>query len=269
VEYLGGRGDLTAGTYIVHRKQQETESNVVVADLWLDAEVHGAIVEFEGIHIFGTTQGITLPGSFDENANDPLLKTANIWGYAANVGYGQTGWKVMLEQGYASGDDRVTDNDFTGRPLNPDHNVGLLLYEEVLAHVTRTLWTEEGRGLWSRGGVYNSRYVFPTMHVYPMDNWEFLAGFLTAWPDKPDGANIICNDGDKIESCPTPTPLQATASTLGWELDLGLKHTWHEHLQFRLEAGIAHATDRIPLESVGLNPEGKFFTMQSGITYRF
>jgi hypothetical protein len=270
VNYFNGTGDLTLGTYIVHRKQQETESDVVVADLWLGSDVHGVIVDFEGIVIKGNTRGIALQGSVnsaDPDA-DPLGKQANIFGYASQVGYHKPGWKLLFEHGYASGDDSAADANFTGRPLNPDHNVGLLLYEEVLAHVTRTNWTDAAGGLWSLGGVYNSRYIFPTAHLYPLDNWEFLAGFVTAWPDKPDGTNIQCNANDNINDCNTPSTLQATASTIGYEVDFGIHHTWHQHLEFVLEGGFAQTTDRINVEAVGLNPEGKFFTVQTGLTYR-
>lgn len=269
IKYLGGTGDLTVGTWIVNRIQRETESNVLIADVWLKADVHGVFAQFEGIRIQGDTRAITLPGSVDESRNDPLKKRANIWGYASELGYHRPGWKVLMEHGYASGDDIPTDDNFTGRPLNPDHNVGLLLYEEVLSRVTAANWTTDARGLWSKGGVYNSRYIFPTAHVYPLDNWEVLAGFLTAWPDKPDGKNILCNDSDDVEDCNVAGPLQPNDDTLGWEVDVGLKHTWHEHLDLAIEAGYAQTSDRIALEAVGLNPEGKFFTFQTQLQYRF
>jgi hypothetical protein len=56
---------------------------------------------------------------------------------------------------------------------------------------------------------------------------------------------------------------------LGWEIDAALKHRWHEHVLFSLESGFAHATDRLPLEQAGLNPEGNFFTLQSRLAYEF
>lgn len=270
IDYLGGHGDLTAGTWIVNRFQPETESKVLIVDGHVKADVHGVILQAEGIRIVGDTRAITLPGSVDPTNPDPLAKRANIWGYAAEAGYHQPAWKLLFEHGYASGDDVATDKDFTGRALNPDHNVGLLLYEEVLARVTATNWTSEARGLWSRGGVYNSRYIFPTAHLYPLDNWEVLAGFVTAWPDKPDGVNIRCSSGDaRIDECSSPSSLQATAATIGWEVDAGIKHTWHEHVDLAIEGGYAETTDRINTEGAGLNPEGKFFTFQTQLQYRF
>ena len=36
---------------------------------------------------------------------------------------------------------------------------------------------------------------------------------------------------------------------------------------FSLETGFAHASDRLPLSRVGLNPNGNFFTLQSRIAF--
>ncbi|MBT3221892.1 MAG: hypothetical protein HN348_22690, partial [Proteobacteria bacterium] len=264
IKYFGGVGDLIGGTYVVHRTQKETDSNVVIIDAYLNALIHGVALEFEGIHIRGKTRGIALPGSYSPTGDgDPLAKKANIWGYVVRGGYKQPHWNVMFEHGYASGDANVADEDFTGRPLHADHNAGLLLYEEVLARVTANGWTDSARGLWSNGGVYNSRYIFPTASFSPLDNWELIGGFLMAWPDKPDGALIQCKEG---EECSTAN---ATKSHLGWELDFGIHHQFHKHILFAMEAGYAKATDRIPLETAGLNPKGNFFTFQSRIAWKF
>jgi hypothetical protein len=264
VDYFGGTGDLTAGFYAINRTQRETDSNVVILDAYLDAKVHGVVAQFEGVHIRGKTRGVALPGSFDPSGDgDPLAKTASITGYVARAGYEQAAWSVLGEAGYASGDNNVADEDFTGRPLHADHNAGLLLYEEVISRVTANAWGSGAQGLWSNGGVYNSHYIFPHASVWPLDNWEFISGFLMAWPDKPDGAIILCADG---EDC---AQTDATASTLGWELDFGVHHQFHEHLLFAMETGYAHATDRLPLENAGLNPKGNFFTFQSRIAWQF
>ena len=268
VRYVGGTGDLTAGVWGVHRKQQETDSNVLILDAYVSSKVHGTIIEFEGISIAGTSRAIALPGSTNESGKgDPLTKDVGIAGYVARLGYEQPSWKFVFEHGFASGDEAVTDRKFTGRPLNPDHNVGLLLYEEVISRVTQVRWTDSANGLWSNGGVYNSRYIFPTAHVYPLDNWELVAGYVRIWPHKPDGALIACNDDD--EGCQTPSSQQPESKALGYEFDFAVKHRWHEHVLLSLETGFAKATDRLPLEGVGLNPEGKFFTFQSRIAYEF
>ena len=117
VHFLGGTGDLTAGTWIVNRMQPETDSKVLIVDGYLNADVHGVTVQFEGLTIQGDTKAIALQGSVDPTNPDPLARKADIWGYATEVGYHRPGWKVLLEHGYASGDDVVTDDNFTG-PVN-------------------------------------------------------------------------------------------------------------------------------------------------------
>jgi hypothetical protein len=265
VKYLGGTGDLTAGTYAVNRIQRETNTNLWILDAYLKAKVHGVYAEFEGYVIRGETSAIALPGAYDPTGTgaDPLYKQAAIGSYVGRLGYVQPSWKVMMEHGYASGDQNVADERFTVRPIAPDHNVGLILYEQVLARVTAAGWTDRALALWSQGGVYNSRYIFPTAHWFPIDNWEVLGGFLMAWPHEPDGAFIQCLPG---EGC---ADARATQNALGWEADVGLKIKFHQHVRFSLEGGYAKATDRLPLQLAGLDPEGKYMTVQSRIAYEF
>lgn len=267
-------GDITGGVYVVNRKQIETESNVLIADAYAKVEVKDLYVEGEVLHIGGHSKAITLPGviSYDPSI-DPLAKDVDIWGYAARAGYQDEHYTAYLEHGYASGDDNATDADFTGRPMHPDYNVGLLLYEEVLARVTAVTWSEGAKGLWSNGGVYNSRYLYPTVKFRPGRSWETIGAFLVAWPDKPDGSRILCREGDAVEC----TQYLASSKILGWEADLAVKHKFADHINFTLEGGYAHATDRLPLATTGLGYKtddeghvyGNYFTLQSRIAYEF
>lgn len=264
VSYLGGRGDLKVGAYGIHRLQRETNSDVWIVDGYLEADVHNVYVAFEGIGIYGNSEALTLP-SAEDDGNSPLYKTVNIGGYVARLGYTMGDFDVRFEHGMASGDDDPSDRRFTGRPLNPDYNVGLILYEEVLSRTTAQRWTEGARGLWSQGGVYNSRYIFPLAHYSPLENWDLYAGGVVAWPHKPDGSIIQCREGDNVECA----SYNATSGALGWEVDFAIKHRWHEHMLFSIESGYAHVTDRVPLQAVGLNPNGNFFTLQSRIAWEF
>lgn len=261
------RGDLIGGVYFVNRMQGETDSNILISDIYFKARYRGLYAEFEGLNIRGQTNAIVLPGAYDpygELAN-PLQKQADIWGYVGRLGYERSNFLGYLEHGYASGDDYTADDKFTGRPLSPEYNVGLLLYEEILARVTAATWTQGASGLWSNGGVYNSRYLFPTVIYKPFDGTEIIGAWLVAWPDMPDGSRILCAEGDDVECA----EYKATASTLGWEADLAIKQRWRKHLLFSLETGYARTTDRIPVEVADLNPKGRFFTLQSRIAYEF
>jgi hypothetical protein len=267
VEIGGQPTDLTAGVYVVNRRQGETDSNVLIADAYLKYERRGVYLEAEALTIRGETSAVALPGAYDpygELAN-PLYKKAAITGYVGRAGYQTDSWTAMFETGYASGDDNVADVNFSGRPLSPDFNVGLLLYEEILSRVTATTWTSSADGLWSNGGVYNSRYIFPNLRLRPLKDMEITAAMLVAWPDKPDGSRILCAEGDDVDCA----LYQATAKTLGTEYDLAVKYKLHKRVLFSLEGGYLVATDRLPLANVGLNGDGKFVTVQSRIAYEF
>ncbi|HNH47027.1 MAG TPA: hypothetical protein PKY30_08315, partial [Myxococcota bacterium] len=237
--------------------------------------------EGEILHIGGNTEAISLAGAENVGAESPLFKKADIWGYVVRAGYQNRTFTGYLEHGYASGDPNVADADFTGRPLHPDYNVGLLLYEEIIARSTATVWGPDAKGLWSNGGVYNSRYIFPTVKYRPLDNWELLGGFLMAWPDKADGSRIRCSPDDPVPEGQDPNrwkdKCNASADMLGYEVDLAVKHKFHDHINFTMEGGYAHVTDRIPLSSVGLDYRvndkgqevGDFWTFQTRIAYEF
>ncbi len=264
-------GELIAGGFIVDRRQRQTRSNVLVLDAHLRLVVHGAYFEGEALHIRGKTRAIALPGSVNTaDPDDPLYKQANIWGYVMRGGYTLPFGKAVLEHGYASGDDNVADDRFTGRPLHPDYKVGLILYDQVLARASATLWGDPAAGLWSNGGVYNSRYVFPHVTINPFPGWaagetEVVGGFVMVWPDKPDGAIIRCRQGDAVDC----TVYGATQSPIGWEVDLAIKHRWHKHLLASIEGGFAKVTDRIPLAAIGLDPAGNVFTLQARAGFEF
>lgn len=270
----GAVADVTAGTFVVHRVQGETDSEVLVVDGYTKIDVAGWALEGEVYHIGGETRAITLANP--EAPDDPLYKTADIWAYTVRAGRQDPRLSALVETGYASGDSNVRDARFTGRPMHPDHNVGLLLYDEILARTTAATWGESARGLWSNGGVYNSRYVYPNLRWRPIRNWELAVAGLVVWPDAPDGANIRCGESD--EGCTVATgQAPATSPILGWEGDVGLSTRFHEHVNVAVQAGYAHATDRLPLRRAGLQTTttddgrevGDYWTIQTRFAYEF
>lgn len=268
VKYFGGVGDATIGGYIIHRWQDETRSQAAIFDLWLDASVHGAIVQFEGVAIHADTEALALPSSLNPEA--PLKKTASILSYVARLGYEQPKWKLILESGFASGDDDITDPRFTGRALHPDYNVGLLLYEEVLKRVTAVKFGQSARGLRSKGGVYNSHYLNPRFYFFPMANTSIILGGVVAFPDRVDNSIVLGSCGDLPGGFEVkPGVTCGDSPIMGWELDLAVKHKFQKFISVSLEAGYAKASDRLPLESVGLNPTGDFFTFQARAAWEF
>lgn len=270
VDFAGSAMDLTVGGYMVNRVQGETNSNVLIWDAYVNFLWQGIYLEGEVLHIGGKTEAIALQGTVNSDGGSPLYKEADIWGYVGRAGYKKKMYTAMFETGFASGDNNVADADFTGRPIHPDFNVGLILYDEILARATAYTWTDGARGLWSNGGVYNSRYIFPTLSYRPMDKWEVIGGYLLAWPHKPDGAIIQCAEGDKAGGEKIECPAyNASAKELGWEVDLALKHTFHNHILFSVEGGYAAVSDRIDMAAIDLDPDGKVWTVQTRIAYDF
>ena len=263
IKLFGQPSDLHLGVYTVNRSQQETDSNIWIVDAYGHLMLNGFLLEGEVLNISGHTHAIKLP---DGESKNPLYKDVDIWGYVVRTGYTQPSYSAIFETGYASGDDNVSDAKFTGRPLHSDYNVGLLLYEEVLSRVSAAGFTGDASALASKGGVYNSRYIYPHIKYRPSDNLEFIAAYLLAWPDKVDGGIIQCGEGDPKKVC---SSFDAKDSTLGWEVDVGVKHTFHEHIKVAIEAAWAKTSDRVPLESAGLNPDGKFFTLQARAAFEF
>ncbi|MED5370417.1 MAG: hypothetical protein VX899_05355 [Myxococcota bacterium] len=245
--------DFTLGALAFNRHQRETDSAVWVLDAHTRLNRSWLYVESEGYAIVGETRALALPDSTQE---DPLHKEVKIWGAAAKAGYQTPDLDLIMEYGIASGDEYAGDSSFTGRPFHADYNVGLLLYEEILAYGTRYQWRDAADGLWSRGGVYNSSYLFPQVRYQLIPGWNLHGAFLVAMPHKPDGA-IIRTDDD------------AESALLGWEVDAALKIDFQEQMKFSLEGGYAKTTDRLPTEIWGIAENGSVWTVQSRIAYSF
>lgn len=264
------KSDFTLGFYSVNRKQIETASNVWILDGYTKLDYRKLYVESEAVTIRGHSSAIVLPGAVAEGSDDPLYKEPRIWSAVGRVGYQSQPFAATWETGFASGDDNVADERFSGRAITGEYNVGLILYDEVLERATRYRWTDAANGLWSGGGVYNSVYVFPNVRYTPIKNWDLHAAFLMAWPHKADGAIILRGPeaGDDA---------QVQSRALGWEADLALKSTWHDHILFSLEGGFAKVTDRIPYEDLGiahftlggLDVPGGVYTVQTRLAYEF
>jgi len=269
---FGTDGELTAGFYAINRTQQETASNVWIYDAYFRLLWNRLYLEGEYLTITGESSAIALPGAYDPSseATDPLKKTVDIVGYSARMGYKDDKLSAVLETGYASGDDNVADDVFTGRPLSPDFTVGLIIYDQVLAQASSKAWGSTAEALWSNGSVYNSRYLHPVVNYSLNKDTQILVGYLHVWPDRPDGAIIQCSEDDMVNGealdCAT---YGATAADIGWEIDFAFKTRIHNHVLFSLEGGFAQVTDRIKLSNVGLNENGSFSTLQTRFAYEF
>lgn len=231
--------DLTVGGYLINRWQHGSESNVWIPDVHVKWKMRGAFFEGELYHITGSTQAIA--PEFDKTTE------ASITGFVARAGYQNPSFRGLFEVGHASGDDVLLDEVFTGRALHEDHNVGLILYEQVLAQrtVEKFVGDPDLQGLWSNGGVYNSTYINPRLIFSPGDIFEFRLGFLMAFADEIDGAIMpLLKNEDGVQELNNDAITETRL--LGTEVDLGIHMKWlDDHILIGMEVGYMHAGRRL------------------------
>lgn len=256
---LGKQDELRAGVYVVLRTQPRSRivcatedplanepiceegpsdlafvgdgSSIQVYDAWYRLRLGPFYGETELYAIRGETDGGVPVGP-----DSRLDKTARMYGLASRWGYVTEKLDGIFEVGHASGDTDLADDVFTQRPLHPDYNVGLLLYEEVVRELTaRTIGRLRGldgylfnsRSLQSNGGVINSWYVFPRVRGRPLDGLELIGGLVAAWWD----------ETGFLPPERLPDTTRDPARFLGWEINGASRIWWAEnHLSFSLEA---------------------------------
>ena len=254
--------DLKLGTYIVYRTQATTESKVLIVDFYGKLLLGPWYAEAEWLTIRGKTKAIPL---------GPRDKKAAISGGVGRIGWLGKRLHVIFEAGYASGDDEIQDELFRRRPLHPDYNVGLLLYEEVLAEATARYWGPGSRGLWSNGGVYSSFYFFPRVRFFPIDgeNLRLIAGVLTAFGNKPECATVFDAD-DECRVPPNTIDIDAHHPYLGTEIDVAAKYGFYEnHLEATLELGYLFMGPGLLNERGLTDPAMTAWTLQSRLAFIF
>ncbi len=101
---------------------------------------------------------------------------------------------AQLEVGYASGDSDPYDRTERRFTFDPNHKVGLVLFDEVMRWQTArasaaaqdpllsnsTRPTPGANLLPSNGGVFGAQYIYPTMIVRPVHNLDLKVGAVVA-----------------------------------------------------------------------------------------
>ena len=184
------REALTAGAYLVYRAQRSARVGTTddgSLDVWIaDLYARWRHPEPSGGHVELAVEGFLLGGDSTLGAvRRDVLQGA----VAGRMGrYGET-LDVVLEIGFAAGDDDVSDGTQRRALMHPDHRVGLLLFPEVLAWSTArsaTLAANDtlGRpapgseGYPTEGGVAGASYVFQYAVVRPLSWLELRLGWV-------------------------------------------------------------------------------------------
>jgi len=267
---LRATDNLTAGLYYVHRWQTATDSYVHIGDaFWtlrytLGPDLPSLYTAGEIVGIVGESRGISLAtgcvaGGVCRDIN------ANIWGAIVRAGAidRDDRWAGHLEWGFSSGDGVLFDDgELSARPLHPDYHVGLLMYQVALASATATRLGEDLRPIWSRGGVWNSHYLWPQFRYTIIPGIEAHGAFMLAWARQLLSPVHASNRALGDTAC---GPFEGDCF-LGWEADVALRFKWGENdlMRWDTELGFMNAGEALSSNGTGL---GKSFlwTLQSRV----
>jgi hypothetical protein len=158
---------------------------------------------------------------------------------------------ASVEWGIASGDADPTDDELHRFVMNPNHGVGLILFNEVMRFKTSRAQARleraggsRGRarlqGLASQGGVAGASYLNPVLLLRPTPDLTFKLGAVVASTTTPIvDPSAVAADGARANFDGGP----AAGRALGTELDAGgqleLPLDAPMLLRFSLEAGVA------------------------------
>ena len=203
------------GVYGAIRRQQRSEESIDEYTPYterLDVMVFDAFGKFAaeapggGAYVFGEGEAAVITGATDyvrtpelgARSEDEKILT---WGGMAKLGVvrvardGEKRWgdiAFAVEWGYATGDADPNDGNQRRFNFDPNHKVGLVLFDHVMAWTTarsannagdETLVQRANPGLQfypSNGGVFGATYVYPTLVVRPKHWLDLKAAMLVA-----------------------------------------------------------------------------------------
>lgn len=154
------------------------------------------------------------------------------------------GVTALLEGGAASGDNDSRDGVVRTFTMHSDHNVGLVLFEELLPLLTANALDRVadpalsavpaagGRFAVAQGGVHNALYLYPTSRVRVAQGVELRVGGMSAW-----------SAGDLVD-------LYNTALSGGYNTTYGGQSPGDRHLGVE---GLLGTVVRIPVGSTSLD----------------
>ncbi len=231
---------LSLGYYFIYRWQQSTRSDVYIHSIAWDWQLglKGSPLSVfsagELLGIFGASRGIRLGGGCSDTDGDGEADRcgeveANILSGVVRGGVtDERSWRATLELGYSSGDPdltRLPNRELSARAFHSAYRVGLLMYRVALAGRAALAMGEGFAALWPRGGVWNSRYLWPTFRYTPFPGLDLDVGALLVWADELDGLVYVLPEGGREErTC----GLLDGDCFLGWELDGALRFHWGE-----------------------------------------
>lgn len=223
--YMGGEA-----AYI-YRWQHNSDNDYIRVNI-LDFTIHGHVKwkdgSFKAKGEYVWVRGHSDIGRMPANSGGYKVDTQ---GVAALAEIQQNMFGFRVETGLAQGDANPYDKTFGAFTFNPEHQVGLIAFSEMLKDLTAS-GTYNMRdptyiakapsgfeGLPSNGGVRDAIYLYPGISLKPWSFLELRTAVLFAWADKPM-YDLYATDlsGGQLKS-----PLGGDAGNyIGTEYDLGL-----------------------------------------------
>ncbi len=212
--FYADKHDNMIGFYGVYRHQRRTRESIPGREfdetlgVWvLDSSgkfnakvpgVHGHVFgEYEIAYLLGDTSYVRTVNQSRNNEREHVraLGAATRFGVVTTSGTGDDRWGnfvASIEWGYAQGDADPNDGVSRRFRFDPNHNVGLILFDEVLAWKTaRAASTAADPGLTGRppagsdllasnGAVFGATYLYPTVVWRPTRPLDLKFGAVIA-----------------------------------------------------------------------------------------
>jgi hypothetical protein len=182
--------------------QEETRTEIFIADPYIHlTKWRNFKFSMEGTILGGRTRALsdimTSLGKPEPEAQLGILA----FNMAGSIMYRYDPWEFQLDAGYSSGEKGgVLDGEINSIPFDPDFNVGLIMFEEVLARQSAELARGLGSEIFAtRGAVSNALYIMPTFRFAPLPTLKSYLSILWARaldapalvnPVNPGGLNV-------------------------------------------------------------------------------
>lgn len=247
--------DFEARVYHSYRFSRANDTNVHAFGARLMSRLRGDFsAGMESAFVTGSTREVS--EAFRVVSNDPAVdQPIRQLGARAVVRYDKPIYSLYLEGDYASGDsDPSVRSPLTQFRFADDTNVGLLLFEHVLAYQTAraaaagvALLRDLGAPSYptdqiaTRGAFTNAAAIFPQVDVRPVQNLLFRGGVLMAWaPGKVVDPlrSLQRRDGNQIEDDLVNFAGGSPGRYYGTELDLRIQYRMYEHFVADLEGAV-------------------------------
>lgn len=258
---LGPARDLFLGGYYVHRWDDANSSSINSFGLKAISRFGDFHVTAEAAMNVGSTREIAQANSYI--SNDPVVDQRILQGGArAVVRYDKPLYTAYLEFDYASGDaDPNNRTPLTQFVFAEDANVGLLLFEHVLAFQTARVaaaGTEllkrlgapsfPSDSVYNRGAFTNAIALFPQFDIRPIRGLTLRGGALFAFAAEPvvDPVNsLLARDGLTIEDDLVNFVGGKPGRYYGTELDGRISYRYLDHFLFDFEAAVLFPGDAL------------------------